>query len=126
MQHQIKNRIDMERTLELPDFEKLYKDLANYIAEHQGEKGYIVTSNTDFQKDTIYGFAYDDYFYVTEIVILAVRSLNGEIDVVYDSLSEDVDEEYLEDEENWKTLWYSDIYRIPTTYNIAEVIHEYV
>ena len=44
----------------IPNLEPLYEEVAAYVREHQGEKGYI-DCQPSLNGDIIYGIVYDDF-----------------------------------------------------------------
>ena len=115
----------------IPDLTPMYVALRDFIKEHQGEKGFINTS--DLEADCIYTIEYSKYSgEALELHVKAVRVnehdcieiLSDETDASYD------DDAILAAEQNdnrWKDLQYDDnLYYVPTVFNIAENIAEFV
>lgn len=126
----------------IPNLEPLYEEVAAYVREHQGEKGYIDCQ--PFQKeagDIIFTFEYNEFSgWGEERIVYGVRWNEEERDLeicfepymrtyhlVYD---DDAFQGKCEDEDanaEWYSLQWSDIiYYVPTLFSIAESIEEYV
>ena len=125
----------------IPNLEPLYEEVAAYVREHQGEKGYIDCQ--PYQKeagDIIYTFEYNEFSgWGEERIVYGVRWNEEERDLeicfepymrtyhlVYD---DDAFQGNCEDKDanaEWYSLQWSDIiYYVPTLFNIADYIEEY-
>ena len=125
----------------IPNLEPLYEEVAAYVREHQGEKGYIDCQ--PYQKeagDIIYTFEYNEFSgWGEERIVYGVRWNEEERDLeicfepymrtchlVYD---DDAFQGKCEDKDanaEWYSLQWSDIiYYVPTLFNIADYIEEY-
>ena len=125
----------------IPNLEPLYEEVATYVREHQGEKGYIDCQ--PYQKeagDIIYTFEYNEFSgWGEERIVYGVRWNEEERDLeicfepymrtyhlVYD---DDAFQGNCEDKDanaEWYSLQWSDIiYYVPTLFNIADYIEEY-
>ena len=122
--------------MSIPDLEPMYQRLKKFIKAHQGEKGFILTGNPD--NDTIWAFCYCiEENSALKYEVKAVRvNKHGNIQVVVDFVA---DSTYTEEkikaiDENrpyvrgsWLDLKDDDdLYYIPTIFNIAPFISEYV
>lgn len=112
----------------IPDLRSMYNAVRDYVKEHQGEKGFINTD--DPHCDTMYTIAYDcGYKDVSEYEIKAVRvDSHNKLQILYDSFFVYyTDESIAEMEKEWRDVEYDDyVCYIPTIFNIAEGIREYV
>lgn len=111
------------------DLDPMYNSVCKFVKAHQGEKGYIPTQN--YSLDTIYGFIFDDgECRGVEIEIMGVRVKDGDLEIVWEHSHPGCvityDENSYEDDAEWWSLRWSDIYYVPTLFNIAEYIEEYV
>lgn len=116
----------------IPNLDPLFFEVLDYIKEHQGEKGYI-DCQPSLNGDIIYGMIYDDFSGMgLEKYVYAVRVVDGDIEVLLEDITrtyrviyQPEDFTSKESEENWFSLRCSDVYYIPTLFNIAECIEEY-
>lgn len=120
-----------ENPFGIPDLMPTYVKLRDFIKAHQGEKGYILTDNSD--NDTIYTIVYDEGpNKANEYEVKAVRvNENNDIELLYDDSGITWDDDAVVNAKEygnyWDDLWDSDlVYRVPTIFNIAEFIREYV
>ena len=116
---------------------ELYKILLEFVKEHQGTKGYI-NCQPALENDYIYGLGYDDEEGKgVEFYVYAVRATKGEDGEDLEILTEPIcqswrvvysDDDFLSSNnvDKWYSLRWSDVYFIPTLYNIAESIEQYV
>ena len=129
--------------LNIPNLDDLYEEVATYVREHQGEKGYIDCQ--PYQKepgDIIYTFEYNEFSgWGEERMVYGVRWNEEERDLeicfepyvrsyrlVYDEKAFKGEYEGEDKEANaeWYSVRWSDIiYFIPTIFSIAENIEEY-
>lgn len=120
----------------IPNLDALFNEVVAYVKEHQGEKGYIdcqpYPKDSASMGDTIYGIIYDDFYEaVVEKYVYAVRVVNDDLEVLLENITryytvyepEDFTDELNEDK--WHSVRWSDVYYVPTLFNIAEVIEEY-
>ena len=114
-----------------PNLDLLYNEVRDYIAEHQGEKGYIDVQNLDYRGCTIRAFVYDaDEFKGVEMKVHGVRVKDGDIQVVceYEPLNADI----VYDDDAFKNAAWEDIkdsdyvYYYHTLFEIADFIGDYV
>lgn len=119
----------------VPDLTPMYEAVRDYVKEHQGEKGFILTDNPE--NDTIWAICYDEAMNSAwEPEVKAVRvNKHGVLQAVIDNSSVCYDEERVagipEETQDvcgfWLDVQYDDyLYFIPTIFNIAENIQEYV
>lgn len=129
--------------LNIPNLDDLYEEVATYVREHQGEKGYIDCQ--PYQKepgDIIYTFEYNEFSgWGEERMVYGVRWNEEERDLeicfepyvrsyrlVYDEKAFKGEYEGEDKDANaeWYSVRWSDIiYFIPTIFSIAESIEEY-
>lgn len=108
----------------------LYKNVVNYVAEHQGDKGFILTENYDNGKDTIWATRCYSGGEMEELHVKAVRVINGTLEIIIDTCSTfytdaDIIEE--QDDCEWHAVKGDDyIYYYQTLYQIASYIEQYV
>ena len=127
----------------IPNLDDLYEEVATYVREHQGEKGYIDCQ--PYQKepgDIIYTFEYNEFSgWGEERMVYGVRWNEEERDLeicfepwmrsyrlVYDEKAFKGEYEGEDKDANaeWYSVRWSDIvYYIPTIFSIAESIEEY-
>ena len=129
--------------LNIPNLDDLYEEVATYVREHQGEKGYIDCQ--PYQKepgDIIYTFEYNEFSgWGEERMVYGVRWNEEERDLeicfepymrtyrlVY--TEKGFKGEYEGEDKDANAEWYSVrwsdiIYFIPTIFSIAESIEEY-
>lgn len=119
----------------VPDLTPMYEAVRDYVKEHQGEKGFILTDNPE--NDTIWAICYDEAMNsACEPEVKAVRvNKYGVLQAVIDNSSVLYDEDRVakipEETQDvcgfWLDVQYDDyLYFIPTIFNIAENIEEYV
>lgn len=112
-----------------PNIDAFYDEVRDYIAEHQGEKGYIDTQ--DEKCCTIRAFVYNyEEFRGVEMKVHGVRVKDGSIQVVleYEPLHGEIvyDDEDFKDAD-WEDIKDSDyVYYYHTLFEIADFIEEYV
>lgn len=121
--------------MSIPDLDPMYERLKEFIKKHQGGKGFILTD--DSRCDTIWAICYSEIAnQAEEYEVKAVRVDKGAIEVMVDfsgvtytendvivraaSKSKDFTGQWLQ------LRWDDYLYYIPTIFNIAENIHEYV
>ena len=118
----------------IPNLDPLYEEVVAYVKEHQGEKGYIDCQ--PFQKesgDTIYAIMYDDDERKgIEYYVYAVRVVDDDLEVLLEPIMSSYRVTYTPDdftdkdaEDKWFSVRCSDVYYIPTLFDIAECIEEY-
>lgn len=129
------NVINKNNPFKVPDLTPMYEAVRDYVKEHQGEKGFILTDNSE--NDTIWAICYDDtQNSAWEPEVKAVRvNEHGVLQAVIDNSSVCYDEDRVakipEETQDvcgfWLDVLYDDyLYFIPTIFNIAENIEEYV
>lgn len=99
----------------IPNLDNLYQVTKEYVKEHQGKKGFIETS--DSSCDGIFAIYYDWVLEnATEKFIVGVRVNEAD---EFQIIAEGDDE--------WENVYGSDtVYYVPTLFNIASYIEEYV
>lgn len=119
----------------VPDLTPMYEAVRDYIKDHQGKKGFILTDNSE--NDTIWAICYDEARNSAwEPEVKAVRvNKYGVLQAVIDNSSVLYDEDRVakipEETQDVRGFWldvqYDDyLYFVPTIFNIAENIEEYV
>lgn len=113
----------------IPDLTPMYERVKEFVKEHQGEKGYILTDNEE--NDTIWTFVYNDMMNsVSEFEVKAVRVKNNMLQILYDDSYTKYKEDDISDsdEYDWSNdIQYDDcVYYIQTIFSLAESIQEYV
>lgn len=114
----------------IPDLTPMYKSVCAFVLEHQGEKGFIHCDREDC--DNIYAIAYDfDDAEALEVQVKAVRFYQNKLQVIIDGYNvkytEDDVRQFNDDAESWYDVQNDDtVYFIPTIFNIAENIQQYV
>lgn len=118
----------------IPNLDDLYEEVAAYVREHQGEKGYIdCQPYQEESRDTIYAIMYDDEEWRgVEYYVYGVRVVDFDIEVLLEPIMRSYRVTYAPEDftsedanEKWYSLRASDVYYIPTLFNIAECIEEY-
>ena len=114
----------------IPNLDSLYEEVVAYVKEHQGEKGYI-DCQPSLNGDIIYGFIYEDYeSRGVEKYVYAVRVVEDDLQVLLEDISVKWrtvydHEDYTSEDAEWYSVRWSDVYYVPTIFNIAECIEEY-
>lgn len=127
--------INKNNPFSIPDLTPMLDAVEAFVKEHQGEKGFILTDNPE--NDTIWAICYDEtQNSAWEPEVKAVRvNKHGVLQAVIDNSSVCYDEERVakipEETQDvcgfWLDVRYDDyLYFIPTIFNIAENIEEYV
>ncbi len=122
----------------IPDLTQMYEAVRDFVKEHQGKKGYILTEPAQDETlyDTIWGFTYNESErQAEEAQVKAVRvSKDNELQVILDQYAiwddesvKNVGEDYDCIFGCWANVEYDDcVYFIPTIFNIAENIQQYI
>lgn len=112
----------------IPNFDKLYDIVKEFISTHQGKKGYIDTQNTDYKCDDIYSIISSDV--IEEESICGVRVKDNNIQIASEPITQSYQVVYMEEDfrndKNWKNIKGTDVFFIPTLIAIAESIEQYV
>lgn len=112
----------------IPNFDKLYDKVKEFISTHQGKKGYIDTQNTDYKCDDIYSIIANDV--IEEESVCGIRVKDNNIQIVSEPITQSYQVVYMEkdfkNDKNWKNIKGTDVYFIPTLIAIAESIEQYV
>lgn len=112
----------------IPNFDKLYDIVKEFISTHQGKKGYIDTQNTDCKCDDIYSIISNDV--IEEESICGVRVKDNNIQIASEPITQSYQVVYMEEDfrndKNWKNIKGTDVFFIPTLIAIAESIEQYV
>lgn len=114
--------------ISIPDLTPMYESVKSFVLEHQEPAGFLYTQNSEC--DTIWVMVYEDYdFTYLEFEIKALRVKNNSLECIYDRPYLDWSKEAIANapDEEWHDVRWDDfIYFIPTIFNIAENIEEYV
>ena len=113
----------------IPSLIPLKECVMSYIEKHQGEKGYV-DCQPSLKGDIIYGIVFDVWSGTgIEKYVYGVRVKNEDIEVllvdVTATYTETYSDEDFKDEDKWLSIQWSDVYFVPTLFNIAENIEEY-
>lgn len=112
----------------IPNFDKLYDIVKEFISTHQDKKGYIDTQNTDCKCDDIYSIISNDV--IEEESICGVRVKDNNIQIASEPITQSYQVVYMEEDfrndKNWKNIKGTDVFFIPTLIAIAESIEQYV
>ena len=113
----------------IPNLDPLYEEVVAYVKEHQGDKGYI-DCQPSLNGDIIYGFIYEDFSGVgEEKFVYGVRVVDGDLECLLEDITRTYRTVYqpedFQNAEGWESVRWSDVYYIPTLFNIAESIEEY-
>lgn len=119
---------DQRNPMRIPDLSPMYEAVRDFIRENQGDKGFICTE--DNRCDTIWTYVYNDTLTsIYEYQVKAVRVKNNRLEVLYDLSQIFYEDEMvkIQSEDEWYDVQYADlILYVPTIFNIAECIQEYV
>lgn len=112
----------------IPDLTPLYNEVVEYVKKHQGEKGYI-DCQPSLNCDIIYGIIYDEFSGAgIEKYVYGVRVNENDLEVLLVDITRTYLETYADEDFNngtWESVRWSDVYYVPTLFNIAENIEEY-
>ena len=112
----------------IPNFDKLYDKVKEFISTHQGKKGYIDTQNTEYKCDDIYSIICSDV--IEEESVCGIRVKDNNIQIVSEPITQSYQVVYMEEDfrndKNWKNIKGTDVFFIPTLIAIAESIEQYV
>ena len=113
----------------IPNLEPLFNEVVAYVAENQGDKGYI-DCQPSLKGDIIYGFIFSDFSGVNEEkYVYGVRVVNGDLEALFEDITRTYLTEYSDEDfkqaDDWVSVRWSDVAYIPTLFNIAENIEEY-
>lgn len=112
----------------IPDLNPLYDEVVAYVAEKQGDKGYI-DCQPSLNGDIIYGIIYDEFSGAgIEKYVYGVRVNENDLEVLLVGITRTYLETYADEDFNngiWESVRWSDVYYVPTLFNIAENIEEY-
>lgn len=117
---------------QIPNLDKLFNKVVEFVKLNQGEKGYI-DCQPSHKSDIIYSVMYEDFSGCgVEQYVYGVRVKDGDLEVLlepimrtYLTVYQDEDFTSEDAEEKWYSVRWSDVYYIPTLFNIAECIEEY-
>ena len=133
MEKTIEEMKNLQAEIRIPNLDEMYNDVVKFVREHQGEKGYIDCQ--PFQKescDTIYAIMYDDDERKgIEYYVYAVRVVDDDLECLLEPVMNSyrvkyASEDFTSEDSEWYSVRYSDVYYIPTLFDIAECIGEYV
>ena len=122
----------------IPNLDPLYDEVVAFVKEHQGEKGYIdCQPYMEEPGDIIYCFVFSDFSgQGEERMVYGVRVENDDLQICFEPdmrtyrtiYDDDVFQGKCEDLDanaEWYSVKWSDVYYVPTLFNIAECIEEY-
>lgn len=112
----------------IPNLMPMYEAVSDFVSTHQGKSGFIRTQDT--RCDTIWVMLFEDYDYsYIENEMKAIRVKNGVLECIHDRPYIDWSPQAIAaaSDEEWCSIMYDDeIYFLPTIFNIAENINQYV
>lgn len=123
-----------DKVMNIPNLDPLFEEVLDFVKTNQGEKGYI-DCQPSLNNDIIYGIVFDDFMgsglekYVYGVRVdetdgvADVEILLKDITHAYRTLYTDED---FKASDEWVSLKWSDVYFVPTLFNIAESIEEYI
>ena len=115
----------------IPNLDPMYEAVVNFVKEHQGEKGYI-DCQPSLGWDTVYALKYNDWYGGgIEYFVYAVRVIDNDLEALIkpitgNHLTTYESEDFTAPDENWESVRWGDVYYVPTLFNIAENIWEYI
>mgnify|MGYP003291935115 CR=1 FL=1 len=119
------------RKIRIPSLDQMYEDVKKVVLEAQGDKAFIDTDPKDCV-DTIHTHKYSEVSDIfEEEIVFGVRVKDGDLQIIPNPWmrtyhNRPTDEEYADDN-NWHSVKNSDaILYVPTIFNIAENIREYI
>lgn len=120
----------------IPDLTPMYDAVRDYVKENQGKQGFILTADNEcgFMYSLIWRDTFDCSNYYDESAVVAVRVNDKDrIQIIFDSSVYDVYDPEIKSkvvnasEEDWFDIEYEErIYYLPTIFNLAENIEQYV
>lgn len=120
--------MSQKNIFKIPNLQPMLEAVTAFVLNHQGDKGFILTDNPD--KDRIYDIEYSfDDNRADEFHVKAIRVKNGMLEIITDVSNVRYNDEAVREipESVWDSVKHSDlIYFVPTIFNIAENIEEYV
>ena len=131
MEKTIEEMKNLQAEIRIPNLDEMYNDVVKFVQEHQGERGYI-DCQPSLNGDIIYGFIYEDgESRGVEKYVYAVRVVEDDLQVVLEDICLTwrtiyQPEDFTSEDTDWYSVRWSDVYYIPTIFNIAECIGEYV
>ena len=117
--------------IHIPSLDKMFNEVLAFVREKQGEKGYIDTQDGG---DKIYCIVFEDESGCgEERIVYGVRVApdgdGGEdLEICFEPYTRTYVTEYDEEdfkEAEWYSVRWSDVYFVPTIFNLAECIEEY-
>lgn len=113
----------------IPNLQTMVDAVTAFVGKNQGKKGFILTD--DIRNDAIYDIEFSpEENRADEFHVKAVRvTPRGELQILTDLYNVRFDDQAVKEarETDWDSVQYSDIiYFVPTIFNIAENIEEYV
>lgn len=131
MEKTIEEMRSLRAEIRIPNLDEMYNDVVKFVKDNQGEKGYI-DCQPSLNGDIIYGFIYDDEERRgVENYVYAVRVVDDDLECLLEPVMNSyrvkyAPEDFTSEDREWYSVRWSDVYYIPTLFNIAESIGEYV
>ena len=121
----------------IPNLDGLFKKVVKFVKANQGEKGYIdcqpfkADDDGTIRGDIIYGIVFDEAEDCgVEKYVYGVRVVDNDIEILLESVTRTYRTVYKNSDfinsDEWLSLRWSEVYYVPTLFNIAEAIEEYV
>ena len=131
MEKTIEEIKSLQAEIRVPNLDEMYGDVVKFVKANQGKKGYI-DCQPFLNGDIIYGFIYDDEERRgVENYVYAVRVVDDDLECLLEPVMNSyrvkyAPEDFTSEDREWYSVRWSDVYYIPTLFNIAESIGEYV
>lgn len=131
MEKTIEEMRSLQAEIRIPNLDDMYNDVVKFVKANQGEKGYI-DCQPFLNGDIIYGFIYDDEERRgVENYVYAVRVVDDDLECLLEPVMNSyrvkyAPEDFTSEDREWYSVRWSDVYYIPTLFNIAESVGEYV
>lgn len=119
------------KKIHIPSLDRMFNDVLAFVRENQGEKGYIDTQDGG---DTIHCIVFDEESGTgKERIVYGVRVAKDDdgtedLEICFEPYTRTYVTEYDEEdfkEAEWLSVRWSDVYFVPTIFNLAEYIEEY-
>ena len=131
MEKTIEEIKSLQAEIRIPNLDEMYNDVVKFVKANQGKKGYI-DCQPFLNGDIIYGFIYDDEERRgVENYVYAVRVVDDDLECILEPVMNSyrvkyAPEDFTSEDAEWYSVRWGDVYYIPTLFNIAESIGEYV
>lgn len=118
----------MNNPFHIPDLTPLYEEVKAAVLKAQGSDGFMMVDNDEY--DTIWLLLFEDYEQeYREYQIKALRVKDDRLECIYDSPEARWNAEHVTsaDDKQWCNVRNDDyIYFVPTIFNIAENLPDYL